>query len=121
MDLGYVTHAIHANSRLVYLVVSQSSNDRETLTITGPPNGNVYPPGPGWLYIVVDGVPSKGVKVMVGDGKGPVVDNTALEKSVQYFLRPDVSILNSRHSLLAQTAVDQYETSKKDAKDDGSE
>jgi hypothetical protein len=80
MDLGYVTHAVHANSRLVYLVASLSTNDMETLMITGPPDGNVYPPGPGWLYIVVDAIPSKGMKVMVGDGTGPTVDNTALEK-----------------------------------------
>jgi len=80
MDLGYVTHAIHANSRLVYLVVSLSSGNVGTLTITGPPNGNIYPPGPGWIYFVVNGVPSKGTKVMVGDGKGPDVDNAALQK-----------------------------------------
>lgn len=79
MDLGYVTHAVHANSRLVYLAASLAG---DVLTITGPPNGNVYPPGPGWLYIVAGGVPSKGMKVMVGDGKGPIVDNAASEKYV---------------------------------------
>jgi hypothetical protein len=79
MDLGYVTHAVHANSRMVYLTASLSS-DRATLTITGPPNRNIYPPGPGWLYVVVDGVASVGKKVMVGDGKGPVVDKAALKK-----------------------------------------
>lgn len=77
MDLGYVTHAVHANSRLVYLAVSI---DGETATITGPPNGMIYPPGPGWLYLVVDGVPSKGIKIMVGDGKGPEVDEDATRK-----------------------------------------
>lgn len=79
MDLGYVTHAVHANSRLVYLTNSLSG---ETLTVTGPPNGNVYPPGPGWLYLLVDGVPSTGMMVMVGNGEGPVVDQAALEKCV---------------------------------------
>lgn len=80
MDLGYVSHAVHANSRLVYLVTSLSTTDNESLTVTGPPNGNIYPPGPAWLYIVVDGVPSTGVKVLVGDGKGPPFDDAALEK-----------------------------------------
>lgn len=79
MDLGYVTHAVHANSRLVYLTSSVSS-DQQTLTITAPPNGNIYPPGPGFIYVVVDGVPSVGVKVLVGDGKGPVVDAAAQQK-----------------------------------------
>ncbi|KAI8989724.1 copper radical oxidase [Trametes punicea] len=79
MDLGYVTHAVHANSRLVYLE-SSLSDDQETLTIIGPPNGNIYPPGPGFIYVVVDDVPSVGAKVLVGDGKGPVVDEAAQEK-----------------------------------------
>lgn len=79
MDLGYVTHAVHANSRLVYLAMSLAS-DKHTLTVTSPPDGNIYPPGPGWLYLVVDGVPSIGMKVMIGDGKGPVVDQGAIDK-----------------------------------------
>lgn len=80
MDFGYVTHAVHANSRLVYLVSSLSTSDGTTLSITGPPNGNIYPPGPGWIFVVVDGVPSKGTKVMVGNGQGPPVDTEATEK-----------------------------------------
>ena len=79
MDLGYVTHAVHANARLVFLTNSLSA-DSQTLTVTGPPNGNVYPPGPAWIYLVVDGVPSVGKKVMIGDGKGPEVDDDALNK-----------------------------------------
>ncbi|PCH37880.1 hypothetical protein WOLCODRAFT_96037 [Wolfiporia cocos MD-104 SS10] len=94
MDLGFVTHAVHANSRLVYLAAALSE-DQRTLTITGPPNGNVYPPGPGWLYVVVNDVPSVGIKMMVGDGADPPFDAEALE------------------NLLTQTEVDQYEKSKK--------
>ncbi|CAA7271472.1 unnamed protein product [Cyclocybe aegerita] len=75
MDLGYVTHAVHANSRMVYLKFSSGAG---VLSAQGPPNGNVYPPGPGWLYLVVNGVPSEGMKVMVGDGRGPPVDEAAL-------------------------------------------
>ncbi|KAI1794640.1 copper radical oxidase [Ganoderma leucocontextum] len=82
MDLGYVTHAVHASSRLVYLVSSLSS-DRTTLTITGPPSGEVYPPGPGFVYVVADDVPSVGVRLLVGDGKGPAVDEAALESVLQ--------------------------------------
>lgn len=79
MDLGYVTHAVHASSRLVYLISSLSA-DRTTLTITGPPSGEVYPPGPGFIYVVVDNVPSEGVRLLIGDGKSPVVDKAALER-----------------------------------------
>ena len=78
MDFGFVTHAVHANSRLVYLS-STLSSDRRTLTLEAPSSGEVYPPGPGWLFVVVDGVPSIGYQVMVGDGAGPPVDHKAIE------------------------------------------
>jgi len=78
MDLGFVTHGVHANSRLVYLVNSVIADDR--ITVAGPPNGEIYPPGPGWVYVVVDGVPSIGVKVMVGSGEGPPVDEAAISR-----------------------------------------
>ncbi len=76
MDLGFVTHAVHANSRLVYLVAKLL--DGQTLEVTGPPNANVYPPGPAWIYLLADGIPSVGMKVMIGDGQGPAVDTEAL-------------------------------------------
>lgn len=68
MDLGYVTHAQHSNSRLVFLENTLRGN---TLEITAPPNNNIYPPGPAWLFLVADGVYSEGVQVMVGDGGDP--------------------------------------------------
>ncbi|KAF8205654.1 glyoxal oxidase precursor [Mycena galopus ATCC 62051] len=68
MDLGYVTHAQHSNSRLVFLEHTLVGN---TLEITAPPNNYIYPPGPAWLYLVADGVYSEGVLVMVGDGGNP--------------------------------------------------
>jgi hypothetical protein len=40
----------------------------------------VYPPGPAWLFVIVDGVPSEAVKVMVGEGRSPPVDQGAIEK-----------------------------------------
>ncbi|KAJ7444844.1 copper radical oxidase [Mycena latifolia] len=82
MDLGFVTHAVHANSRMVYLDATPSA-DGTTLTVTGPPNGKVYPPGPGWLFLVVDGVPSKALHLMVGDGKGPKVDKGAIKNVLE--------------------------------------
>ncbi|KAF8891269.1 copper radical oxidase [Infundibulicybe gibba] len=83
MDLGFVTHAVHANSRLVYLettISPGSKPDERIVRVAAPPSGNVYPPGPGWIYMLVNGVPSVGVKVMVGSGEGPAVDRKAMEK-----------------------------------------
>ena len=110
MDFGYITHAVHSNSRLVYLRVTLKDG---ILTIRGPPDGNIYPPGPGWLHVVVDGIPSEGMKVMVGSGKGPAVDEAALRK----FVSPRFSVIVTGltffsfflSSLLANSAVDQYE------------
>ena len=91
MDFGYVTHAVHANSRYVELVSSMRDN---TVTANGPQNGNIYPPGPGWLFVVVDDVPSKAIKVMIGDGTGPEVSETAIAKyvgSYPAFPQPDLN------------------------------
>lgn len=73
MDLGFVTHSVHANSRLVWLR-HEAEGDVTRRRVTAPPDGQIYPPGPGWLFIVVDGVPSEGVQIMVGGGKDPAMD-----------------------------------------------
>ena len=77
MDFGYVTHAVHANSRLVYLQASVSAGE---VTVTGPPDGNIYPPGPAWIMVVANDIPSEAVKIMVGDGKSPEVNEGAIRK-----------------------------------------
>ncbi|KAJ7636335.1 glyoxal oxidase N-terminus-domain-containing protein [Roridomyces roridus] len=68
IDMGFITHAWHAGSRLVFLDHKLVGNQ---LTITTPPNGNIYPPGPAWIYVVADGVWSEGVQIMIGDGGNP--------------------------------------------------
>ncbi|KAJ7072700.1 glyoxal oxidase precursor [Mycena amicta] len=68
MDMGYVTHAQHSNSRLVFLDHTLIGT---TLTITAPPNSNIFPPGPAWIFLVANGVYSEGVQVMIGDGGDP--------------------------------------------------
>lgn len=84
MDLGFVTHAIHMNTRLVSLVPTSLSSDGRTLGIGGPPSEQIYPPGPGWLYVLVNGVPSEGKKVMVGTGADPPVDQEAIQNVLDH-------------------------------------
>jgi len=100
MDLGFVTHSVHMDQKLVKLVSVLSSN-RSQMTITAPPNAPstffpfcqegvfltdslklVFSPGPGWLWLLADGVPSMGQQVMVGDGANPPEDPAATEQSV---------------------------------------
>lgn len=38
---------------------------QQQLTVTGPPNHNVAPPGPYVMFVVVDGVPGMGQFVQV--------------------------------------------------------
>jgi len=75
MDLGYSTHAVHMGMRLVGLVNSLSGT---TLTVTGPPNPTVFPPGPAFLYVLANGVPSTGKRVIIGTGGSPPVDQGAI-------------------------------------------
>ncbi|KAJ7648223.1 glyoxal oxidase N-terminus-domain-containing protein [Mycena polygramma] len=80
MDLGFATHGVHMDQRLVYLV-STLSADKKTLTVTAPPTAAHYPPGPAYLYVVTNtGAPSFGHKTLVGTGASPPVDEAAIAK-----------------------------------------
>ncbi|KAJ7857133.1 glyoxal oxidase N-terminus-domain-containing protein [Mycena olivaceomarginata] len=80
MDLGFATHGVHMDQRLVQLV-STLSSDKKTLTVKAPPTGAIYPPGPAYLYVVTDtGAPSFGHKTIVGTGASPPVDQAAITK-----------------------------------------
>ncbi|KDN33567.1 hypothetical protein RSAG8_13340, partial [Rhizoctonia solani AG-8 WAC10335] len=77
MDFGFATHGVHMEHRLVSLLTIPYG--KRHIKVQGPPNPNVYPPGPAWLFVIVDGVPSEAMKVMVGDGNSPPVDLGAIE------------------------------------------
>jgi hypothetical protein len=64
---GFITHSLHMGQRLVYLdsegfVAGQIEQE---VTVTMTPNGNVTPPGPYVMYVLVDGVPGMGQFVSV--------------------------------------------------------
>ncbi|KAF9251455.1 hypothetical protein L218DRAFT_1065016 [Marasmius fiardii PR-910] len=80
IDLGFASHGVHMDHRSVKLTSSLSAN-KKTLTVTGPPSGNHYPPGPAFIYVVTDaGVPSFGHKTLIGTGASPPVDQGAIDK-----------------------------------------
>jgi len=70
MDLGFSSHAFHSSQRLVFLE-AQLSPTRKQLTITSPPNNRVFPPGPAFLFVTIDGVTSSGTRLLLGNGKTP--------------------------------------------------
>lgn len=85
IDLGFATHGVHLDQRLVVLKAVLSSN-KKTLTVTAPSNATVYPPGPGFVFVLTqDGVPSVAARTLVGTGKGPPVDQGAIDKCVFVF------------------------------------
>lgn len=90
MDLGFHTHGVSLDSRYVGLVSTYDTGTGQ-LSVTGPPNARIYPPGPAWLYVVVDGVPSKGTKVMIGTGANPPSSATASEGALEYSKKLEAS------------------------------
>ncbi|KXN92583.1 hypothetical protein AN958_04793 [Leucoagaricus sp. SymC.cos] len=78
IDLGFSSHAFHSSSRLVFMEAQLSKNGK-TLAITSPPNNRVYPPGPGYIFLTVDDVTSPGVKVMMGNGASPPVEDQGIK------------------------------------------
>ncbi|KAG9122755.1 hypothetical protein FRC07_000724 [Ceratobasidium sp. 392] len=72
MDLGFSTHGVHTDQRAVMLAskpaLGQLGSLESLVQITGPPNPNV------------NGVLCPCVKVMVGDGLSPPVDQGAISK-----------------------------------------
>ncbi|KAF9457740.1 copper radical oxidase [Collybia nuda] len=77
IDLGFSSHAFHASSRLVFMN-AVLAHDRKSITIVSPPNNQVFPPGPAFVFLTVDGVTSTGAHVMVGDGTAPPVKDQGI-------------------------------------------
>jgi hypothetical protein len=71
VGLADVTHSIDQGQRYVPLTFSASGT---TLSVTGPPNGGVTPPGYYMLFVVdAAGVPSVAKIVQVTEGPAPVM------------------------------------------------
>lgn len=68
---GFSTHAINFGQRMVQLENTYTLADDGSATLHVsqlPPNPNIMAPGPAWVFVVVDGVPSIGKYVLCGDG-----------------------------------------------------
>lgn len=72
MRTGYSTHAMNFGMRYVQLNSTWILNKDGSGTLHSsqmPPNPSIMAPGPALLFVVVNGVPSEGVDIMVGDGQ----------------------------------------------------
>jgi hypothetical protein len=69
---GFSTHAINFGQRMVELDTTFTTTTDGGITLhvsQVPPNAALLTPGYAWLFVVVNGVPSVGVRVMVGSGQ----------------------------------------------------
>lgn len=66
---GFSTHAMNMGQRslqLQHAFAVQENGDVEYTVMPMPPNANLFAPGPALLFVTVDGVPSKGKHIMIG-------------------------------------------------------
>ncbi|KAI0682729.1 copper radical oxidase [Cytidiella melzeri] len=75
MRSGFTTHAMNMGQRYLQLNNTYTVNQNGSIVLhvsQVPPNANLFPPGPAFLYVTVDGIPSNGTYVIVGNGQiGP--------------------------------------------------
>ncbi|KAL0956614.1 hypothetical protein HGRIS_002750 [Hohenbuehelia grisea] len=68
---GFSTHAMNMGQRFLQLESTYTgfANNTGVLHVSQmPPNPAIFAPGPAFVYVVVNGVPSIGVQVMIGSG-----------------------------------------------------
>lgn len=72
MRTGYSTHAMNMGMKMVQLNSTWTLNSDGSGIIHSaqiPPNPSIMAPGPALLYVTVNGVPSVGLDIMVGNGR----------------------------------------------------
>lgn len=68
---GFTTHAMNMGQRLLQLnnTYTVKSDGSITLHVAQlPPNANLFQPGPAFLFVTVQGIPSNGTYLIVGNG-----------------------------------------------------
>ncbi|KXN90857.1 Galactose oxidase [Leucoagaricus sp. SymC.cos] len=84
---GFSTHAMNMGQRYLKLEHSYTGYDNNTATLHVrqlPRNPAILTPGPAFVFVVVNGIPSVGVQVMIGSGqlgKQPILDLADLPPS----------------------------------------
>ncbi|KAI0317556.1 glyoxal oxidase N-terminus-domain-containing protein [Amylostereum chailletii] len=86
---GFTTHAMNMGQRIMQLNNTYTVASDGTLTIHTaqlPPNANLFQPGPAFLFVTVNGIPSNGTYVLIGSGSvgtQPTADASVLPASVR--------------------------------------
>lgn len=84
---GFSTHGMNFGQRYLELETSvevdEATNEATVHVSQMPPNPNLFTPGPAMIFFVVNGVPSEGEMVLVGNGqigKQPITPASKLPK-----------------------------------------
>src|SRR6266404_8401141 len=69
---GFTTHAMNMGQRIMQLnntYTVQSDGSIVIHTAQPPPNPNLFQPGPAFVFVTIDGIPSNGTYVIIGNGQ----------------------------------------------------
>jgi hypothetical protein len=69
---GWTTHAMSMGQRALQLNHTYTVNNDGSIVYhvsQMPPNANIFQPGPAFVYVTINGIPSNGTYVIVGSGK----------------------------------------------------
>lgn len=89
MRQGFTTHAMNMGQRALALNNTYTVNSDGSFTLhvsQMPPNPNLFQPGPAFIYVTVEGIPSNGTYAIVGNGQlgnQPSQDASPLPDSVR--------------------------------------
>lgn len=86
---GFTTHAMNMGQRLLQLNNTYTVNASGAITLHVaqlPPNANLFQPGPAFMFVTINGVPSNGSYVIVGNGQigtQPLSDASVLPPNIR--------------------------------------
>ena len=69
---GFTTHAMNMGQRIMQLNNTYTVQSNGTIilhTAQLPPNANLFQPGPAFVFVTINGIPSNGTYVIVGNGQ----------------------------------------------------
>ena len=69
---GFTTHAMNMGQRILQLNHTYTVESNGTITLHTaqlPPNPNLFQPGPAMLFVTINGIPSNGTFVTIGNGQ----------------------------------------------------
>lgn len=72
MRPGFTTHAMNMGQRSLQLNNTYTVKDDGSITLhvaQMPPNANIYQPGPALVFVTINGIPSNGTHVLIGNGQ----------------------------------------------------